>query len=144
MMPAGVAGDLPQSGHVMALKAVHELQRTKLDHNSWRSVAGGVAVFPPQIKTIVEEARCSEPDLVSHHTVRTEEVWAVEAAGHGAGLPGLAAGAVGSVQLGVVDPGDPVVREEPGHAGRSELAVRVTAGTRDLLRVFLQSKNINT
>ena len=41
MMPAGVAGDLPQGGHVMALKAVHELQRTKLDHNSWLSAAGG-------------------------------------------------------------------------------------------------------
>ena len=41
MMPAGVAGDLPQGGHVMALKAVHELQRTKLDDNSWRTEAGG-------------------------------------------------------------------------------------------------------
>ena len=41
MMPAGVAGDLPQGGHVVALKAVHELQRTKLDHNSWRSAADG-------------------------------------------------------------------------------------------------------
>ena len=36
MMTAGVAGDLTQCGHMMALKAVHELQRTKLDHNSWR------------------------------------------------------------------------------------------------------------
>ena len=44
MMPAGVAGDLPQGGHVMALKAVHELQRTKLDHNSWRSEAEGGGV----------------------------------------------------------------------------------------------------
>ena len=79
-----------------------------------------------------------------HHAVSTEKVGAVKAARHCAGLPGLAAGAVGAVQLGVVDPGDPVVREEPGHAGRSELAVRVTAGTRDLLRVFLQHKNINT
>ena len=77
---------------------------------------------------------------MSHHTVRTEEVGAVEAPGHGAGLSGLAAGTEGSVQLGVVNPGDSVVREEPGHACRAELAVRVTAGTRDLLWVFLQHK----
>ena len=80
---------------------------------------------------------------MSHHTVRTQEVGAVEAPGHGAGLSGLAAGTEGSVQLGVVNPGDSVVREEPGHACRTELAVRVTAGTRDLLWVLLQHKTLS-
>ena len=76
-----------------------------------------------------------------HHAVSTEKVGAVKAARHCAGLPGLAAGAVGTVQLGVVDPGDSVVWEEAGHASRTELTVGVTGGTRDLFRVFLQQKN---
>ena len=79
---------------------------------------------------------------MSHHTVGTEEVGAVKTPGHGAGLPGLAAGAVGAVQLRVMNPGDSVVREEPGHSCRSQLAVSLTAGTRDLLRVLL-NKNTN-
>lgn len=39
--------------------------------------------------------------LMRHHAVCTEKVGAVKAARHCAGLPGLAAGAVGSLQLGV-------------------------------------------
>ena len=78
---------------------------------------------------------------MSHHTVSTEEVGAVKTTGHSAGLSGLAAGAVGALQLSVVNPGHSVVWEEAGHASRSELTVGVTAGTRDLLGVFLQQKN---
>ena len=57
--------------------------------------------------------------------------------GDGARLPGLAPGAVGHVQLALVDATDAVVGEEPGDATGSQLAVRLARRAGDLLRVVL-------
>ena len=94
--------------------------------------------------------------LVSHDAVGAQKVWAVEAPRHGAGLAGLAAGAVGALQPGVLtlrwpccelcakyfcegylDPAHAVVGQEAGDAAHAELAVGVAGGAGDLLGVLL-------
>jgi hypothetical protein len=75
--------------------------------------------------------------LMSHNTVSTEKVGAVEAPCNSTGLARLAPSAIGCLDLVVCNSTHPIVCQEAGNTGGSQLAVGLARRACDLLGVVL-------